>query len=201
MLRTRASQRTCASFSELDAFAAYSSPCSVPEDELSGSIRIVGTDTMKELMGRWVVAFSAPHRAIHIELTANGALTAAPARASGTPDLAPLGREFTPTELAVFHMLREGILGEKNGSPTSVLTRIVEDIAKDPNAIGYAGFHPLTRFLYIYVDRPAHATLAPAVREFLRYVPSLDGQRAVEHEGIFMPLPARIAAEQRAKLE
>ena len=130
-------------------------------------------------------------------------------------------------------LLRDGILGEKNGSPTSVLARIVEDVAKDPNAIGYAGFHnrqpgthplliadtadgpyyagsfdevrtavyPLTRFVYIYVDRPPNAPLAPAVREFLRYVLSLDGQRAVEQEGIFMPLPAHIAAEQRAKLE
>jgi phosphate transport system substrate-binding protein len=47
-------------------------------------------------------------------------------------------------------LLRDGIHGEKNGEPTSVLTRIVEDVARDPNAIGYAGFrnrqpgtHPL----------------------------------------------------------
>jgi phosphate transport system substrate-binding protein len=43
--------------------------------------------------------------------------------------------------------------------------------------------------------------LAPLVREFLRYVLSLEGQRAVEKEGIFIPLPARIAAGERAKLE
>ncbi|HEV2485184.1 MAG TPA: substrate-binding domain-containing protein [Terracidiphilus sp.] len=130
-------------------------------------------------------------------------------------------------------LLRGGILGEKNGGPTSVLTRIVEDVANDPNAIGYAGFHnrqpdthplhiadtsagpyyegtfdqvrtavyPLTRFVYIYVDRPPNAPLAPPVREFLRYVLSLEGQRAVEQEGIFMPLPPRIAAEQRTRLE
>ena len=130
-------------------------------------------------------------------------------------------------------MLREGILGEKNGGPISVLTRIVEDVAKDPDAIGYAGFHnrqpgthplrvastaagpyyagtfdevrtavyPLTRFVYIYVDRPPNALLAPSVREFLYYILSLEGQSAVEQEGIFMPLPTHIAAEQRAKLE
>ena len=130
-------------------------------------------------------------------------------------------------------LLRDGILSEKNDGTTSVLTRIVEDVARDPNAIGYAGFHnrqpgthplliaetaagpyyagtfdevrtavyPLTRFVYIYVDRPPNAPLAPTVREFLRYVLSLEGQLAVEQEGIFMPLPTRIAAEQRTKLQ
>jgi len=130
-------------------------------------------------------------------------------------------------------LLRDGIVGEKNGEPTSVLTRIVQDVAKDPNAIGYAGFHnrqpgthpllvantaegpfyegtfdevrsavyPLTRFVYIYVDRPPDTPLALPIREFLSYVLSLEGQREVEHEGIFMPLPPRIAAQQRAKLE
>jgi phosphate transport system substrate-binding protein len=130
-------------------------------------------------------------------------------------------------------VLRDGILGEKNGGPTSVLTRIVDEVAKDPNAIGYAGFHnrqpnthplliadtaagpyyagtfdevrtatyPLTRLVYIYVDRPPNVPLAPPVREFLRYILSLEGQRAVEQEGIFMPLPAHLAAVQSTKLE
>ena len=37
-------------------------------------------------------------------------------------------------------LLRAGIRGEKNGEPTSVLTRIVKDVASDPDALGYAGF-------------------------------------------------------------
>lgn len=130
-------------------------------------------------------------------------------------------------------LLRDGIHGEKNGESTSVLTRIVQDVAKDPNGIGYAGFHnrqpgthpiliantaagpfyqgtfdevrsavyPLTRFIYIYLDRPPDRPLDPAIRKFLSYTLSLDGQREVEEEGIFMPLPPRIAALQRAKLE
>ena len=74
--------------------------------ELKGSIRIVGTDTMKELMDRWIAAFTALHPGVHIELAAKGALTAAPALADGSADLAPLGREFTPTELAAFRSSR-----------------------------------------------------------------------------------------------
>lgn len=130
-------------------------------------------------------------------------------------------------------LLRDGILGEKNGGPTSVLTRIVEDVSKDSDAIGYAGFHnrqpgthpvliaetaagpyqagtfdevrtaayPLTRFVYIYIDHPPNTPPAPPIREFLHYVLSLEGQRIVEQEGIFMPLPPHIAAEQRTKTE
>jgi phosphate transport system substrate-binding protein len=75
----------------------------VSTEQFIGSIRIVGTDTMKELMDRWIAAFTALHPAVHIELTAKGALTAAPALADGAADLAPLGREFTPAELAAFH--------------------------------------------------------------------------------------------------
>jgi phosphate transport system substrate-binding protein len=129
-------------------------------------------------------------------------------------------------------LLRGGILGEKNGGATSVLTRIVKDVAADEDAIGYAGFHnqlpgthpvdigetsagpfyqgtfqevrtaryPLTRFIYIYIDRAPNAPLQPALREFLTYVLSLDGQRIVEQQRVFMPLPASIAALQRAKL-
>jgi phosphate transport system substrate-binding protein len=77
-----------------------------PDRELSGSIRVVGTDTMKELMDRWITAFTALHPGVHIELAAKGALTAAPALADGSADLAPLGREFTPTELAAFRSSR-----------------------------------------------------------------------------------------------
>ena len=36
---------------------------------------------------------------------------------------------------------RDGILTEKNAGTGSVLTRIVQHIAQDPDAIGYAGFH------------------------------------------------------------
>jgi phosphate transport system substrate-binding protein len=77
-----------------------------PTEQLTGSIRIVGTDTMKELMDRWIAAFTALHPAVNIELAAKGALTAAPALADGSADLAPLGREFTPAELAAFRSSR-----------------------------------------------------------------------------------------------
>jgi ABC-type phosphate transport system substrate-binding protein len=76
------------------------------KQELRGSIRIVGTDTMKELMDRWIAGFTAIHPEVRIELAAKGALTAAPALSDGSADLATLGREFTPSEIAGFHAKR-----------------------------------------------------------------------------------------------
>ena len=311
------------------ASAAYPQPAAA-NHELSGSIRIVGTDTMRELMGRWIVAFTALHPAVHIELAAREALTAAPALADGSADLAPLGREFTPAELATFHRnrtydptgipvalgsydvsgrtvalaiyvnqsnpidqvsfqeldaifctsLRRGLphpiaswaqLGlrgdwasrpvhpigvnfpdgisnfirlrickdgqlrpdtytEHTGGPINVLDRIVSDVVADPDAIGYAGFanlkpgakivaiaetggpyltgtraevasaeYPLTRFIYIFVDRKPGEPIAVVEREFLRYVLSPAGQAMVGADKIYMPLPQAVAGlEQKA---
>lgn len=303
-----------------------------PEPELSGSIRIVGTDTMKELMDRWIAAFTALHPRVHIELTAKGALTAAPALADGSADLAPLGRELTPSELAVFRSnraydptgirvalgsydisgrtvalaffvnqsnpivklnfqqldaiyctslrrgsrqpittwgqlglkgdwssksihpigvnfpdgisnfirlrvckggeLRSEIRSEHTGGPVNVLDRIVTDVGADPSAIGYAGFanlkpgsrfvavsedggpylsgtraelaaaqYPLTRFIYIFIDRkPGHA-ISPLQRAFLRYAISPEGQALVDTDSIYVPLPSAIASQEQQKLQ
>lgn len=129
-------------------------------------------------------------------------------------------------------LLRTGIRGEKNGEPTSVLTRIVKDVAADPYALGYAGFrnrqpgthavliadtaagpyyrgtfgevrtavYPLTRFVYIYIDHPPGKPMDPGIQQFMEYVLSFEGQSKVEEERIFMPLPPRIAEQQRARL-
>ena len=128
--------------------------------------------------------------------------------------------------------LREGISTEKNGGPVSVLTRIVQDVEKDPYAIGYAGFHnilpgtkqvqlsvapggpymkgtfdevrtaryPMTRYVYIYVNAAPGHPMDPIVQEFLRYVLSRQGQLQIEQEGIFMPLPKAIDAEELHRL-
>lgn len=301
------------------------------DGQLSGSIRIVGTDTMKELMGRWIEAFTALHPAVRIQLAAKGALTAAPALADGSADLAPLGREFTPTELAAFrssrpydptsipvalgsydvsgrtvalaffvnrdnpiaHLgfqqldamyctslrrgstqpittwgqlgltgdwavrpihpigvnfpdgisnfirlrvcndgdLRSDIHTEHTGGPINVLERIVTDVAADPDAIGYAGFanlnpgvkiialsegsgpylsgtraevasaeYPLTRYVYIFIDRKPGERIPPLERAFLSYVISPEGQALIASDNIYMPLPPAIAAREQRQL-
>lgn len=59
---------------------------------------------------------------------------------------------------------------------------------------------PLTRYIYILVNRPPGKPLERNVKEFLKYVLSRDGQKAVENEGIFLPLPARVSRQELVKL-
>ncbi len=61
--------------------------------------------------------------------------------------------------------------------------------------------YPLTRSIYIYLNRKPGQTLDPRVREFLRYVLSREGQEAVERAGNYLPLTAEVAREQLKKLE
>ena len=60
--------------------------------------------------------------------------------------------------------------------------------------------YPLTRFVYLYANRAPGKKLEPKIEEFLRYVLSLEGQRGVEQEGLFLPLPARLAEQEMRKL-
>ncbi len=63
----------------------------------------------------------------------------------------------------------------------------------------YAGTYPLSRFLYIYVNREPNRPLDPLRAQFLRYVLSREGQRVVVKDG-YIPLPSALVAEERAKL-
>jgi len=63
----------------------------------------------------------------------------------------------------------------------------------------YQGRYPLARFLLIYLNTREGAALDPLQTEFLKYVLSRDGQEAVVKDG-YLPLPARIADEERARI-
>lgn len=56
------------------------------------------------------------------------------------------------------------------------------------------GTYPLARFLYIYVNQRAGQPLDRLTGEFIKYVLSYEGQKAVV-EAKFYPLPARVAAD------
>ncbi len=62
------------------------------------------------------------------------------------------------------------------------------------------GKYPLTRYMYIRVNRRPGEPLPPAVKQFLRYVLSRDGQEPILYSGYF-PLGARVVREELAKLE
>ena len=58
----------------------------------------------------------------------------------------------------------------------------------------YSGKYPLTRLLYIYVNKKPDGALDPLRREFLRYVLSKQGQEACVKDG-FYPLTPRIVEQ------
>jgi phosphate transport system substrate-binding protein len=62
------------------------------------------------------------------------------------------------------------------------------------------GKYPLSRFLYLYVNRPPGKALDPMVHEFLKLVLSREGQEVVVKDG-YLPLTATIVGEERRKIE
>jgi len=61
--------------------------------------------------------------------------------------------------------------------------------------------YPLTRSIYIFLNRKAGSPIDPKLKEFLSYILSRDGQEIVAREGGYLPLTAAVAREQLQKLE
>ncbi|HVN75906.1 MAG TPA: phosphate ABC transporter substrate-binding protein [Thermoanaerobaculaceae bacterium] len=66
------------------------------------------------------------------------------------------------------------------------------------NALSKA--YPLSRYLFIYVVRDPRRAMDPLTKEFLKFVLSREGQEIVVKDG-FLPLPAKVVAEELAKLQ
>lgn len=58
----------------------------------------------------------------------------------------------------------------------------------------YDGTYPLTRFLYIVLNRDPRASLDATTLEFLKFIYSQQGQKQVVKDG-YIPLPADVAAK------
>ncbi|MGH8246351.1 MAG: PstS family phosphate ABC transporter substrate-binding protein [Gammaproteobacteria bacterium] len=80
-------------------------------------------------------------------------------------------------------------------------------LAKDPGA-GFieaspdkavAGEYPLSRFLFVYVNKAPNKDMSPLEREFITMILSKTGQQVVVKDG-YIPLPAKIATDQLAKI-
>ncbi len=107
---------------------------------------------------------------------------------------------------------------------------VVQGITKDKNGIGYSGIgyktsgvkalqladkdqyfdgsyanvtsgkYPLSRFLYIYVNKAPGKPLDPLVKEYLKLILSREGQEVVVNDG-YLPLSAALVAEELKKLD
>ena len=66
-------------------------------------------------------------------------------------------------------------------------------------ATALSGEYPLTRFLYIYLNRKPGAPLKPVVREFFKLTLSRQGQEIVAKDG-YIPIPASVASRERRRI-
>lgn len=62
------------------------------------------------------------------------------------------------------------------------------------------GKYPLSRFLYVYLNKAPGKPLDPLPGEFLRLMLSREGQEVVVKDG-YMPLPAKLVQEELTKLK
>jgi len=69
--------------------------------------------------------------------------------------------------------------------------------ATSDNAV--SGKYPLSRFLYVYVNKHPNKPLAPLEKEFLKLVLSQEGQNVVIKDG-YIPLPEKVVKKYLSKL-
>lgn len=122
-------------------------------------------------------------------------------------------------EIALFGGDYKPTVKEQPGSSS-----VVQGVATDKSGIGYSGIgyktsdvralplsvkgedyveptaenaddYPMSRFLYIYVNSRPGSELDPLRKEFLKYIFSQQGQKAVVKDG-YLPITAELAAEQ-----
>lgn len=70
--------------------------------------------------------------------------------------------------------------------------------ATPANAVN--GTYPLTRYLYVYVNKKPNTPLAPLENEFVKMMLSKTGQQVVIKDG-YIPLPAKVVEKELAKLK
>ena len=67
-------------------------------------------------------------------------------------------------------------------------------------ATAISGEYPLSRFLYVYVNKKPNQPLSPLEIEFFKMIMSKAGQEVVVKDG-YIPLPAKVAEKQLALLK
>jgi phosphate transport system substrate-binding protein len=65
----------------------------------------------------------------------------------------------------------------------------------------YSHKYPMSRYVYIYVNKPPGKPLEPKVKEFLKLVLSREGQEVVAQERVFIPLKPDVVREELKKLD
>jgi len=65
----------------------------------------------------------------------------------------------------------------------------------------YDHSYPLSRFVYVFINKKPGQPIEPKTKEFLRAILSREGQQQVANDGVYMPLQPHVVREELAKLE
>jgi phosphate transport system substrate-binding protein len=91
-------------------------------------------------------------------------------------------------------------IGYKTADVRAVAVSGRDGQCNEPNqANAYSGKYPISRFLYVYLNKNPTAALDPLRGEFLKFILSRSGQSDTSKDGYF-PMPYVFAVEDRAKL-
>jgi phosphate transport system substrate-binding protein len=91
-------------------------------------------------------------------------------------------------------------IGYKTADVKAISVSGRDGVCVEPNEQNaYTGAYPLTRFLYIYVNKNPSSPLDPVRGEFLQYVLSKGGQSSTVKDGYY-PMPFAFAREEKQKL-
>ncbi len=93
-----------------------------------------------------------------------------------------------------------GIGYKTSGVKAIPLSKKGGDFVEATSANAVKGTYPLSRFLYVYVNKAPNKALAPLEREFLTMVMSKRGQEVVVKDG-YIPLPAKVINKYLAKIK
>ena len=113
-----------------------------------------------------------------------------------------------------FNIAAEDMAKNKGGLTYALLANLTPNVRAVPLAAKtgepyyepnlenvYSHKYPLSRFVYIYVNKKPGQALEPKVKEFLKMVLSRQGQEVVAREGVYIPLTPQVVREELAKLE
>ena len=65
----------------------------------------------------------------------------------------------------------------------------------------YDHSYPLSRFVYVYINKVPGKPIEPKTREFLRAILSREGQQQVAYDGVYLPLQPQVVRDELAKLD
>jgi phosphate transport system substrate-binding protein len=120
----------------------------------------------------------------------------------------------TVGNLPALDAIAQGVAADPYAIGYTGLTSVIDGtkalaLANDGNGPYYTGTfqevvdqrYPLSRVIYIYMNRKVGDPIEAKVREFLKFILSEQGQQDVAQEGVFLPLTPQIVKDELQKIQ